>query len=172
MLELLKPQKKLVLSYLNFIDEMRNAGEKIWEENTIKPNESADQFVDRLLRLEKNAPPGMMNETQYWATKNGKVVGRIALRHALNENLKEFGGHIGYEVRPSSRKQGVATEMLRLLLETKKAKEIGQILLTCAPDNVASNKTIIANGGKLTKTAYVERWTRETNYYWIITEAK
>ena len=46
---------------------------------------------------------------------NGQVVGRIALRHYLTEKLKEFGGHIGYEVRPSVRRTGVATELLRLL---------------------------------------------------------
>jgi predicted acetyltransferase len=85
----------------------------------------------------------------------------------LNSNLEEFGGHIGYEVRPSCRMRGVAKEMLYQLLQTARAKEIGSLLLTCAPDNLASNKTIIANGGVLAKTAYVERWKRDTNYYWI-----
>jgi predicted acetyltransferase len=95
------------------------------------------------------------------------VVGRIALRHDLNANLKEFGGHIGYEVRPSCRKKGFAKEMLKQLLQTPKALEIRSLLLTCAPTNLASNKTILANGGILTKTAFVEKWKRETNYYLI-----
>src|SRR5690606_7632066 len=95
------------------------------------------------------------------------VVGRISFRHRLNENLKVFGGHIGYEVRPSWRKKGVATEMLRMLLKTERAKQIGRLLLTCAPDNVASNKVILANGGVLEKTAFVERVGRMSNYYWI-----
>ena len=95
------------------------------------------------------------------------MVGRIVLRHELTPDLREFGGHIGYEVRPSFRRRGVAGEMLRLVLKTPKAREIGMILLTCAPGNVASIKTITANGGVLEKTAWVERVQRDTCYYWI-----
>ena len=96
------------------------------------------------------------------------LLGRIALRHFLNDNLKEFGGNIGYEVRPSARRKGIATEMLRLLLLTPKAKEIGRVLLTCAPDNIGSNRTIVSNGGILEKTVFVQKWNRDTNYYWIV----
>jgi predicted acetyltransferase len=57
--------------------------------------------------------------------------------------------------------------MLRQVLRTPKAREIGRLLLTCAPDNVASNRTIRANGGVLERTIFVERIARETNLYWI-----
>ena len=57
--------------------------------------------------------------------------------------------------------------MLRLLLLTPKAKEIRKLLLTCSPDNLASNQTMLANGGILAETKYVEKWQRNTNYYWI-----
>jgi predicted acetyltransferase len=85
----------------------------------------------------------------------------------LNKNLEEFGGHIGYEVRPSARRKGIATEMLRLVLQTPKAREIRRVLLTCAPDNEASNRTIRKNGGILNDTRFVEKIRRQTNYYWI-----
>lgn len=169
MIELAKPSLGLTPSYLDFIEEMRSAGEKIWEEITLKPSETTKEFVERILSAEKKPHSGLVPETHYWAIKDKIVVGRIALRHALNDNLKEFGGHIGYEVRPSCRCLGIAKEMLRVLLQTSKSKEIGKLLLTCSPDNIASNKTIIANGGVLEKTAYVEKWKRNTNYYWITT---
>ncbi len=57
--------------------------------------------------------------------------------------------------------------MLRQILLTAKAQEIGKLLLTCAPDNSASNRTIVANGGVLERTAFVERVGRSTNLYWI-----
>lgn len=167
MIELKKPHLNLVDSYLDFIEEMRTHGEKIWEGILPKAGESSSQFVDRLLKAETSPEEPLVPETIYWACDGRHVVGRIALRHFLNESLAEFGGHIGYEVRPSCRRRGVAKEMLRLLLGTKKAKEIGRLLLTCAPDNVASNKTILANGGTLIKTAFVEKQERNTNYYWI-----
>ena len=167
MVELKRPNLKLVDSYFDFIEEMRIHGEKIWEGVLPRAGESSSLFVDRLLRAETSPEVPLVPETIYWAVDGNQVVGRIALRHLLNENLREFGGHVGYEVRPSCRRRGVGKEMLRLLLESQKAIEIGRLLLTCAPNNVPSNKTILANGGVLTKTAFVESRQRDTNYYWI-----
>lgn len=167
MITLQRPQEALAQSYFEFIEEMRRLGEKIWEGMIPRSNELSDAFVRRIINNETNPSTGMVPETSYWACDGKTVVGRIALRHVLNDDLKEFGGHIGYEVRPSFRRKGFAKEMLRQLLRTPKAKEIGQLLLTCAPDNLASNKTILANGGVLAKTAYVKKWQRDTNYYWI-----
>jgi predicted acetyltransferase len=57
--------------------------------------------------------------------------------------------------------------MLRLILLTDKTKEIGKLLLTCSPQNEASNKTIISNGGKFTQTLFVDIVQEERNHYWI-----
>lgn len=167
MVELKRPNVRLVASYLDFVAEMQQLGEEIHEGLILKAGESKEQFVDRILHTETSSGPDLVPVTVYWGAISEIVVGRIALRHYLDDKLKEFGGHIGYEVRPSYRRRGVAREMLRLLLETPEAKQIGRLLLTCAPDNEASNKTIQANGGVLAKTAFVEKRQRETNYYWI-----
>lgn len=165
--ELVYPNTALVSSYLSCMQEMQKIGEKIWERTVPMGTESPEQFVGRQLRGATQPDAGLVPETHYWGLVNGEVVGRIALRHFLNENLKKFGGHIGYEVRPSARKQGVATAMLRELLKTARAKEIGRLLLTCAPENEGSNKTILNNGGVLEKTEYSAQAARPTNYYWI-----
>jgi predicted acetyltransferase len=161
------PAVGLLASYLQFIDEMRIHGERIWEGMVPMAGEGGPEFVARLVRAETLATPPLVAMSTYWATISGTVVGRGALRHELTRDLAEFGGHIGYEVRPSYRRRGVATEMLRQILLTERARGIGRLLLTCAPANVASNRTIQANGGRLVKTAFVERIDRETNYYWI-----
>lgn len=79
---------------------------------------------------------------------DNKIIGIIDLRHTLNEFLKDFGNS-GYSVRPSERKKGYATEMLKLLL--KYAKEIGlkELHLSVERDNIPSIKTIVKNGGKI-----------------------
>ena len=65
----------------------------------------------------------------------------------LTEWLAEFGGHIGYEVRPSARRQGHATTMLRQVLPHVHDLGIDPALLTCDDTNVASRKVIEAAGG-------------------------
>ncbi len=86
---------------------------------------------------------------------DNRIIGIIDLRHTLNEFLKDFGNS-GYSVRPSERKKGYATEMLRLLL--KYAKEIGlkDLYLSVERDNIPSIKTILKNGGKIERGFAVE----------------
>jgi len=167
MIDLRPPTTDLVASYLDAIAEMRALGETIWEGMVPRASESPVEFVHRLLIGEHSPEPGLVQASTFWAVVDATVVGRIALRHHLNASLEELGGHIGYEVRPSYRRQGIAKAMLRQLLALPKAKEIGRLLLTCAPDNTASTKTILANGGVLERTAFGRRLQRWTSYYWI-----
>jgi len=165
-LELKRPVVELVSSYLDFLDEVAALGEQVWPARP-EPTETSESFVARLLRAEVAPDPPRVPQTTYWATVGEAVVGQIGLRHRLNAELAQLGGHIGYTVRPSNRTRGLAKEMLRQVLRTPKAREIGKLLLTCAPDNLASNRTIRANGGVLERTIFVERIGRETNLYWI-----
>src|SRR4051794_451554 len=144
-IQLRRPDLRLFDSYFACVGEMRNLGEKIWDQMAPRPSESPTDFVDRLLRAETSPQPPFAAESIYWARLGNDVVGRIALRHELTPDPKEFGGHIGYEVRPSFRRQGVASAMLRLILNTPRPRQIGRIQLPCAPDNPASIKTITAN---------------------------
>jgi predicted acetyltransferase len=164
--KLREPSVELVPSYLQFLDELAALGERVWPVRP-EPTETSEAFVARVLRAEVSLDPPHVPQTTYWATVDEIVVGHIGLRHRLNAELSEFGGHVGYTVRPSHRSRGFAKEMLRQVLQTPRAREIGKVLLTCAPDNVASNRTIRANGGVLERTIFVERIGRHTNLYWI-----
>jgi predicted acetyltransferase len=152
----------------NFFEEMRSHGETMWDGYHPKDGESPAEFIERLNGREIAPEPPLVPETTYWGVINGKVVGRISMRHKLEGNLSKFGGHIGYEVGPSWRRKGIAKEMLRQILLTPKAKEIGRLLLTCSPDNHASIKTILANGGILEKTVFVDLVNEDRNHYWIV----
>ena len=116
---------------------------------------------------ESTPEPPAVPESVHWGALDGGVVGFIALRHRLNEHLAQFGGHLAYEVRPSFRRQGVATTMFRLLLVTEPARALGRILVTCAPANAASRRTIEANGGVLAGIVFADEVKRETCHYWI-----
>lgn len=167
-LALTLPRVDLVSSYLELLEEVEASDGQAHAARP-EPAETPEHFVDRLRDWENDHgdDPKRVPQTTYWPTIDGRVVGHIGLRHRLNDDLAEYGGHIGYTVRPSLRGRGIAKEMLRQVLETELARTIGRLLLTCAPDNVASNRTIVANGGELERTIFVERIGRATNLYWI-----
>ena len=111
------------------------------------PHKDFPKFVTTLLDREHTAPADFVTTVTFWGVIGNEVVGRIGLRHYLNDFLRSVGGHIGYIVRPSFRRRGVASRMLKLVLESKEAFNIGRLLLTCDTDNPASEKVIVRNGG-------------------------
>ncbi|GER65561.1 hypothetical protein BpJC7_17310 [Weizmannia acidilactici] len=89
----------------------------------------------------------------------------LEIRHDLNDALLESGGHVGYGIRPSERRKGLASKMLEMPLE--KAKELGleRVLLTCDKKNTGSAKTIVKNGGILENE--MDHGDRVTQRYWM-----
>ena len=58
-------------------------------------------------------------------------------------------GHIGYTVVPWKRRRGYATQALRELLPDARAEGLRYVEITTQPDNVPSQRVILANGGVL-----------------------
>jgi predicted acetyltransferase len=94
-------------------------------------------------------PEGFVPSTTLWWVDGEEYLGRIAIRHRLTARLREVGGHIGYDVRPSARRRGCATAMVRATLPVASTLGIESALVTCDADNVASRKVIERNGGVL-----------------------
>jgi predicted acetyltransferase len=78
-----------------------------------------------------------------------KIVGRLSLRHELNDFLRRVGGHVGYGVVASERRKGYATEMLRQSLPRARLLAIRRLLVTCDDDNLGSQRTVEKCGGVL-----------------------
>ena len=87
-----------------------------------------------------------MTDTFFAIDETKKLVGIIDLRHTLNDFLKDFG-NCGYSVRPSERRKGYATEMLRQLLCVARECGLDELHLSVERDNEPSIKTIKKNGG-------------------------
>jgi predicted acetyltransferase len=85
----------------------------------------------------------------FWWTDGDEYLGRVRLNLRLNAELTEFGGHIGYDIRPAARGRGHATALLRAALVLAGEAGIDRVLLTCAPGNQSSRRVIERNGGVL-----------------------
>ncbi|HEY9565417.1 MAG TPA: GNAT family N-acetyltransferase [Nocardioides sp.] len=109
----------------------------------------AAMVENRLAQGDPSTPvePGMVHCSFFWITEQDSFIGWLAIRHTLNDFLLEQGGHIGYSVRPSRRREGHAARALYLAVPLARELGIDRILLTCDADNEASRRTIEANDG-------------------------
>ena len=111
--------------------------------------QTAEEWLQRI-DAHQRRNDGKAPSNTYLAVRmrDNKIVGIIDLRHHINNPvLSLWGGHIGYSVRPSERRMGYAKEMLRLTLQNCKLINLDKVMITCSRGNIASEKTIIANGG-------------------------
>lgn len=121
-----------------------------WERRDVESDEGFARFVTAQLNdadEDSPRPSGYVPVTLLWWVDGDRWLGRLSLRHRLTPFLLDIGGHIGYFVRPSARRRGHATSMLRESLPWAHRLGIDPVLVTCDDDNVGSRRTIEANGG-------------------------
>lgn len=89
-----------------------------------------------------------------WIIDGGDVLGGIALRHEAH-GLVARAGHIGFGIRPSARRRGLAAWALGRMLGEAKLLGMDRVLVMCAAGNVASARTIESQGGALAELGNV-----------------
>jgi len=103
-------------------------------------------------RRAETAGDDWVPSTTFFAVRkeDEKIVGIIDVRHHIQHPfLLEYGGHIGYAVRPAERCKGYASKMLGLALEYAGTIGLNKVMLGCYTDNMGSIKTIQKYNGKL-----------------------
>jgi predicted acetyltransferase len=86
--------------------------------------------------------PGRVPGTEFWLEEAGRIVACVRLRFWLTPELEREGGHVGYDVRPSMRRRGYGTAVLRLALPLVRQHGIQRVRITCEADNSGSRKII------------------------------
>ena len=135
----------------------------------LEPDMAWQDYLRRLAdsRAGLNLREGWVGSTFLVADMDGQIVGRISIRHHLNEFLRTEGGHIGYCVLPAYRRRGYATEILRQALIVARSLGIDQVLITCDDDNIGSIRVIESCGGKLDSVRPAKPGTPALRRYWI-----
>ena len=105
-----------------------------------------------------------MPQTNLWWVEGDGFIGRIAIRHRLNAGLRSVGGHIGYEIRPTRRHQGMLPRCSPRRCRWPPRLGIDPALITCDVANTISRRVIEANGGR-----YAGRDADEL-HFWVPTK--
>lgn len=132
---------------------------------------STMEWPDYLAVLEdyergRNLPDGIVPATFLIATVGSELVGRVSIRHVLNDKLRQLGGHVGYAVLAQHRGRGYGTEMLRQSIGIARGLGIDRILITCDETNAASRRIIETCGGILESVGPMGDGTH-VRRYWI-----
>lgn len=169
---LVKPDVSYAEEIRSYREEMLLAGSSMDGTGALRRVEDPMEWLrqNALLEKKENVPEGKVPATQFVLTDpdTHRIYGMLQVRHELNEYLRKFAGHIGYSVRPTERRKGYATNMLKQSLRFCK-EELGleRVLVSCLVENEASRRTILACGGVFEEKVYEfieEVWLEK---YWI-----
>ena len=136
--------------------------------------EASTDFAEYVRRLDgwtrgQALPEGFVPNTFLVGVVRNTIIGRVSIRHELNDYLSTYGGHAGYGVVPSQRNRGYASQMLRLTLPIAAKLGLPRLLVTCDADNPASQRVIEKAGGKLENILAEPGKTVSKKRYWIET---
>jgi predicted acetyltransferase len=164
------PSASLADSYRSLVGEFVERGEPLVPFTLEFDNADMAALVARLAAHSRGEglPAGFVPHSTFWLVRDGReVLGVSNLRHRLTPRLRVEGGNIGYGVRPSARRQGHATRLLRGTLERARGLGLDRALLTCAKGNAGSVATIRRCGGVFESEEFIASRNEVVQRYWI-----
>ncbi|AVQ80685.1 MULTISPECIES: GNAT family N-acetyltransferase [Variovorax] len=164
-MELVWPAKPYLASYVSAL----NRG---WARDESRPESGAEEraaieadaalFLENLVDREAKGPPVTLPDGsrvprlpgyKLWMW-DGEFCGSIDLRWQPGTIALPVYclGHIGYSVVPWKQRRGYATRALGAMLTLAAGEGLSRVEITTSPDNFASQKVILANGGVQAET--------------------
>lgn len=168
------PNKEYEQKAIEYIQEFRDYNSPINGTGGLDRFLENATYQDWLLKIEAdrdiaNIPEDRVPAYTYFYVRedDDKIIGMINIRLALNDFLRKEGGHIGYSIRPTERRKGYGTRMLREVLEFLKPIGLTNIIITCGKENLASAGVIKNCGGVLEAEFYSDVFNQVIQRYRI-----
>ncbi|MEW9677288.1 GNAT family N-acetyltransferase [Lentibacillus sp. L22] len=130
-----------------------------------------EAYLEALAIREGGTDKWLPSTNYFLINDHERIVAMVDIRHELNEFLYHVGGHIGYSTRPSERKKGYATIILKEALNKCRELDIDRVLVTCDEDNIGSAKVILNNGG-VEENSFKDTDGTVTRRFWIETSKR
>jgi predicted acetyltransferase len=163
---LIEPTLSLNADFCTLAAEFMAEGDPRYHEANADLKGFIQRCADEAVGL--NLLSSRVPQSTFWLVRDGlRILGCSRLRQTLTSQIEEFGGHIGYDIRPSERRRGYGTQILRLTLD--KARQLGlkRVLVTSDSANIASWRIIEKNGGLLHSEAMSRHTGELLRKYWI-----
>lgn len=168
-LKLVFPTDEYREEWYSIIREIEDANEKMVPSALKGETDDYNEYLENVKMYSEgiNLPNDRVPADIFFLVHNGdnRILGAIDIRYALNDYLYNYGGNIGYGIRPTERRKGYAAEMLRMSLDICREKGLDKVLITCKKSNIGSSRTIIKNSGIL-ENEVLENGEL-TQRYWI-----
>lgn len=175
-LYLVKPAKDMEEEALNYRREYINHGEgHINGSNGFSHYDNYDEWLNSVQSIENDSlSKEKVRATTYFSIRksDNKIIGTIQLRHKLSSELRKYGGHIGYGIRPTERLKGYGTQQLALVIEEARKLGLTKVMITCDKNNIGSAKVIMNNGGILEWEGYFKVTREIIRIFWITIKTK
>lgn len=160
---------------LEYIEEMKQYKSQIHGDGGLKKyldEKSYKEWVINVHNMENEKyalSKGLVPSSTYFLIRENddKLIGMIDLRIKLNDYLRNYGGNIGYSIRPTERKKGYAKIQLYLCLLKCKEYNLDKVLITCTNYNEGSRRTILSLGGIYEKNNINKPEGDNLELYWI-----
>ena len=139
-------RKNEIIDYINEFVEYKSDINGTGSLDNILYGYTFEQALDRCLNMQyeeyaKNLGRCQSKTFLLIRKNDNKIIGTINVRWNLTEEMKQFGGNIGYGIRPTERRKGY--NKINLYLGLIEAKKIGldKVMLDCDAENLGSSKT-------------------------------
>lgn len=164
-MELIEPSSDYLDSFLSALCEYHLQGIHLPITASALKNDFASYA--ELFRACEIAAVQDVPKSLFWLVDGQEYLGELTILHELGYWAFEFGGQIGYRLRPSSQGKGLGKTILRLGLEKAAAADYKRVLALTDQQNVKSI-IILQKAGAVLDSAII-RQSGTTLRYWVAT---